>query len=300
VKVFPKAATRETFQRCVFDDATRSSTAASGSKNLAWGRSGIGLALVVLLHADVFQGRDLMLRGLYSIASAMDAAAANHEVVADNLAHASTPGFRRHAIHLETLLPAGDNAGGSPIAPIPSVRPNGSFTDFNPGPVQQTGNPLDVAVTGSGYFVVDGPRGPLYTRNGVFEISDRGDLQTKDGMRVRGQGGAINIPATASSITISQDGAIRADGVEVGRFQLATFDDPRVLRRASGTCFDGPAPQTPAPGVVKVEQGYREGSNVQVVQEMVAMLIGARQYEAAEKTLRAMTEAVQQNTRPQG
>ena len=95
------------------------------------------------------------------------------------------------------------------------------------------------------------------------------------------------------------DGLLYANGAEVGRLELATFQDPRALRRAGTSLFEGPAPQTPPPGSVRVEQGYREGSNVQVVNEMVSMMLGMRYYEAAERALRSLSDTVSQATRPE-
>ena len=90
-----------------------------------------------------------------------------------------------------------------------------------------------------------------------------------------------------------------ADGARIGQLQLASFARPESLRRVGPTLFEGDAPQTPAAGAVSVQQGYREGSNVQPVQELVSMLLGMRYYEAAAKTLQAMSDAVAQNTRAQ-
>ena len=241
-----------------------------------------------------------MIRGMYSAASALQTAAANQEVVAENLAHAATPGYRRHGL----LFAAYDALGqtsvpGAANSPIPQVGTAGTFTQFESGPLQQTRNPLDVAITGNAFFAVDGPRGPLFTRNGTFQLNADGQLQTASGLRVRGQGGgSITIPRDARNIVVDRDGIVYADNAEAGRLQLATFPDLRALRRAGSTLFEGPAPQTPPPGTVRVEQGYREGANVQVVNEMVSMMLGMRYYEAAQRALRSLSDTVSQITRP--
>ncbi len=239
-----------------------------------------------------------MIRGMYSAASALDAAATNQELVADNLANATTPGYRRQGLLFNAYDLLGQTAPGGPRADLAGVRAAGQFSHLEAGPVQQTGNPLDLAIAGNAFFVLEGPRGPLYTRNGVFEINGRGELQSKGGLRVRGQGGPITVPPGTSRIVVNAEGTVYADGAEVGQIQLAAFSDPRGLRRAGTTVFEGPAPQAPAAGTVRVEQGYREGSNVQVVNEMVSMMLGMRYYEAAQRALRSLSDAIAQNTRP--
>ena len=88
------------------------------------------------------------------------------------------------------------------------------------------------------------------------------------------------------------------NGASIGRFQLASFANADALRRVGPTLFEGADPQTPPPDSVRVEQGYRESSNVQLVQEMVSMMLGMRFYEAAQKAMQTMTDAIAQNTRP--
>src|SRR5436190_2423888 len=130
----------------------------------------------------MFPGKGPMLRGLYSLASAMDVSATNHEVVAANLAHVNSPGYRRQAMQFESFVPQPSTGGASrPDNTIPSVRAGNTYTSFESGPLQQTGNPLDVSVSGDGFFVFQGPRGPLYSRNGAFEIGAGGQLQTRSG-----------------------------------------------------------------------------------------------------------------------
>lgn len=238
-----------------------------------------------------------MLRGLYTAGSALQSAMLNQELVADNLANATTPGYRKQGMTFESLV----SSAGASDQPSGTPGSGGTgYTSFEPGPLQPTGNPFDLALSGNVFFVLEGPNGPVYTRNGVFELNAQGELQTRSGLRVRGQGARLTIPADAPHVRITVDGGVLANGVEVGRLELATFDRPQELRRAGNTLFEGPAPRTPDPGSFRVEQGYREGSNVQMVQEMVTMMVGMRQYEAAERALRSLGEAVGNNTRPQG
>ena len=241
-----------------------------------------------------------MLRGIYNVASAMEAASRNQDIVAENLANAVTPGYRRQGSVFE-LDSASANDNGSATQNSASARNPRGYSNFESGPLQQTNHPFDLALVGNGFFVVDGPNGPLYTRNGSFERNASGELQTRGGAyRLQGSGGsAIRVPPDAAGITVSAEGAVFANGTEIGRLQLATFARPEAMRRVGTTLFQADDPQTPPAGAVKVEQGYREGSNVQPVQEMVAMMVGMRYYEAAERAMRSLSDAISQNTRTQ-
>lgn len=239
-----------------------------------------------------------MIRGVYDAATGMTEALINQEVIANNLANANTAGYRRQGYVFGSFQAALNQAATNNTQVSDVIA--GGYTGFEPGPVQNTGNPLDLAITGDGYFVVDGPGGQLYTRNGSFDLNAQGQLQTKSGYLVRGEGGAIAIPPETANITVTLEGVVLADNNQVGRLQLARFPNPNNLRRMGDTLFQGPpAPAQQELGNVRVEQGYREGSNVDVVREMIGMLAGLRQYEAAERGLRSLAEATALNTRPQ-
>jgi flagellar basal-body rod protein FlgF len=243
-----------------------------------------------------------MLRGIYSVASAMEMAARNQEIISENIVHATTPGYRRQGLVYEATAAGVSQTAGADPAPVPkTARGATSYLYLDPGPLQQTNNSLDVAVHGDAFFVVQGPNGPLYTRNGSFELGPGNKLQTRGGgYPVAGSGGnPISIPLDAGNLTIDADGTIYANGAQVARLQLANFGNANSLRRVGPTLYEGDNPQTPAPGAARVEQGYREGSNVQPVQEMVSMMLGMRFYEAAGKTMQALSDAVSQNTRVQ-
>lgn len=242
-----------------------------------------------------------MMRGIYDAATALSEAQVNQEVNAANLANSATTGYRSQGYAFGTFAATLDQAvSGLPAGPGAETNASGIYTNFDPGPFENTGHPLDLAISGDGYFVLNGPGGTLYTRNGAFELNSEGQLQTKSGLLVQGEGGPITIPANASRITVGPDGIVLADNTQVGRIQLARFPNPRgTLRRVGDTLFQGPPPPVQQDlGDVRVEQGYREVSNVQVVREMVSMLSGVRYYEAAQRALRSLSEAESQNTRP--
>jgi flagellar basal-body rod protein FlgF len=259
-----------------------------------------------------------MLQGYYSAASGMSAALQNQDILAQNLAHGTVPGYRRQSLSFaEFTSPTGATSDTTINQSLYGAEVAQSSTSYAAGPYQQTGNPLDCAIQGDGFFVLDGPNGPLYTRNGQFQINPAGQLVTSSGYVVTGSNGQLNIPTNAAQIDIAQDGTVSADNVTVGQLRMAWFKDQSQLQRVGTTLFsapDGITPQissfgtTPLPaadGVTPqmsstwVRQGYREGSNVQVVNEMVQMIAGMRQYEAAAKAMRSLSDAMQQRTSAQ-
>jgi flagellar basal-body rod protein FlgG len=264
-----------------------------------------------------------MFRGLYAAASGLEANLINQDVITENLAHGNVPGFKRQGAVFEPFEPilAGATAASPGVAivaqgprntappppPVPGggelwgVRPSFVFTDFTQGPVQYTGAPLNVApADATTWFVVDGPNGPLLTRNGAFTLDDRGQLITRSGLLVRGQAGRVVIPQSASSITIGTEGAVIADGVTIDNLLLANVPNPTTMIRVGDTLFQGPVPNgPPIPGTVRVVQGFLEQDNQQLVTDMVNMVQGMRHYEAAQRALRALSDSVALNTRPQ-
>jgi flagellar hook-basal body protein len=125
-------------------------------------------------------------------------------------------------------------------------------------------------------------------------------LQNNSGFPVLGTSGPIAIPPNTAKITITENGTVLADRKPVGQIQLAKFADPQALAPAGDTLFAAPASAQPQAGTSKIQQGYREGSNVQPANEMVAMISGMRQYEAAQRALRTLSDAMHESTRPQG
>lgn len=241
-----------------------------------------------------------MFRGLYAAATALDGAAQSQDVIAENLANVTTPGFRQRGTTFETF----DRVLGRAVAPggdYVGTRLDRLYHDFRPGPTEQTGAPLDLALADSDkFFVVNGPEGRLLTRAGNFRLNDQRVLVTQGGFPVQGDGGPINIPPGAARVSVAGDGSISADGVPVGRVRLVRVADPSQLTAVSPTLYKigDEAGAFAAEGQVK--QGYREGSNVNPADAMVRMIIGNRYYETAQRALRTIAESVQQNTKPTG
>jgi len=241
-----------------------------------------------------------MIQGFYSAASALTAATQQQDLIAQNLAHGTVPGYRKRSLAFGAFEQALAGTTSSVQAPSRGgTQPSREYTSFQPGDYQQTGNSLELAVRGDGFFTLEGPEGPVYTRNGSFELSATGQLQSTSGLPVSGTGGPITIPTGTSQIDIAKDGTVSANGAEVGQIRLAAFQDQNLLVRVGPTLFEAPPEAAPQQAQAQVLQGYREGSNVAVVQEMVSLIVGSRHYEAATKALRALADALQQRTSPQ-
>lgn len=240
-----------------------------------------------------------MIRGIYSAGSALVIASEQQEVTAHNLAHSSTPGYRERGLVFETfdrVLGRTADAAGD----IVGARTARAYHDFRPGPIQQTGHPYDLALADPDrFFVLAGPGGPVYSRNGNFELSAQGRLVSQGGYALQGDTGNIDIPEGTTRVVIAQDGSITADGQPLGTVRMVRFTNPDQLTAAGPTLYTAPpaAGLQNAPG--RVVQGAREGSNVQPADAMVRLIIGARYYDAAQRALRAQAETIQLNTRPQ-
>jgi flagellar basal-body rod protein FlgF len=236
-----------------------------------------------------------MLQGYYSAATAMRTALQNQDILAENLAHAPVPGYRRQALSFEAYVaPSEPSSSAAPAQALHGTKLAQSYTTFTPGDYQHTGNPLELAIQGDGFFVLNGPNGPLYTRNGQFQLDINGQLVSHNGYAVNGSGGPLRIPQNSATITVGQDGSVQAGTTQVGQVRVVSFADPRQLVRAGTTLFEAPAGVRPQASTASIRQGYRESANVQVVQEMVQMISGMRQYEAAAKALRSLSDAMQQ------
>jgi flagellar basal-body rod protein FlgF len=215
---------------------------------------------------------------LYVNLSRQTAVSRQLEVVANNLANVTTTGFRaERAVFDEALRKAGKSDE------VAYVIDRATYTDHQPGAMIQTDNPLDLAIKGKGFFQVETPEGPRYTRDGRMALSPTGDLVSIDGRPfMSAQGAPIQLPPEASEILIANDGTVSADGVDLGRIGVFAFDDELSLRREEAGRFAAPVP----PAAVEnpaVQQGMIEGSNVDPITEITRLIDLSRAYEQAAK-----------------
>lgn len=204
------------------------------------------------------------------------------DAAANNIANASTAGFHGDRITFSEVL------GKAKSADTAVVGAGTARVDSQAGALTPTGNPLDVALEGDGYFAIQTPQGNRYTRAGNFTLDAQHELVTADGAKVLGDNGsAISVPPDAREIGIAEDGTVSADGQRVGKLQVARFA-PNQLKREGGTQFSatgqplGFDSTNPAP---KVRSGMLEGSNVDVVHSVVDLVKVSRTYESLMKMI---------------
>jgi len=244
-----------------------------------------------------------MLNGLYSAGSAMDAASRRHEVISQNLAHAQMPGYRRQAVMHSSRETQFDEALRDAVQfESHGVTSDRISTDFTPGTMERTGHPLDMAIQGSGFFVVQGPQGPLYTRNGAFQLDHEGRLVTSDQLAVQGTNGEIVLPPNTpiSSLQVGSDGTLYANATEIGKLQIVNFSNPQDLEPQGITLYAAPSDMPPQEVAATVFQNMRERSNVSPIQELVDLIAAQRQQEAAQRSMIAISDAVSKNINAQG
>lgn len=211
------------------------------------------------------------------------------DVAANNLANVATAGFKADALVLEEIDNTAASADAEPTS-IRFVRDIGLMRDMRQGPIAMTGNPLDLAIEGGGFFMVEGPSGPLYTRDGAFTLNGDGRLVTTDGRAVLSSGGSpIVFDPQGESPSIGRDGVIRVAGVEVSRVGVAAFAAPEALTKVGDNLWDAQGQaQQPFEGIVV--QGALEGSNVRPVIELTRLIEISRAYQAAAKIVSGADE----------
>jgi flagellar basal-body rod protein FlgF len=201
------------------------------------------------------------------------------EVIANNIANLSTPGFKAEKMMFQEYLMKSKD-GGDPSSYVVS---QGHARDMTQGPLTHTSNPLDVALNGPGFMTVTTPSGDQYTRSGHLQIDNQGELVTWAGFIVQGEGGApIVIPAGAGSITIGTDGTVATNKQTIGKIAVVNFDNPQALAETQAGLYA--TTQTPQPVTgTSVEQGTIEESNIKSVVEMTKMMNTAHQFGMAKE-----------------
>jgi flagellar basal-body rod protein FlgF len=212
------------------------------------------------------------------------------DMVANNLANMSTPAFKgEHMMFTEYLVSSrtADRPFGDKIA---LVQDRAIYRDMREGAYTQTDNPLDVAVHGEGFLVVDTPAGPRYTRNGHFRLDEAGQMVTQEGYPVLASNDQpFFFAPTERAISIGRDGTVATENGRVGRLRVVRFDNPQELRKTqSGLYETGARPQDV--DKPEVAQGMIEESNIQPVLELTSMIQVQRSYEAVQRMIEAEHE----------
>ncbi|CAH0142160.1 flagellar basal-body rod protein FlgF [Roseomonas sp. CECT 9278] len=205
------------------------------------------------------------------------------QVLAHNLANADTPGFRAlrpvfgEVIQRQEL--GGSPPGGRPVA---FVQDRATWREMDLGAMQVTGNPLDVAITGEGFFAVETPRGERYTRGGRFSLGEGGRLVDMEGNAVlTAEGAPIAFSPNDTRIEIQGDGTVRSENGVLGRLRVVRFDNPQALRAEGDRVFDAAGADPVAVERPALRQGVLEGSNVRPIIEMTRLTAELREFQFA-------------------
>jgi flagellar basal-body rod protein FlgF len=234
---------------------------------------------------------------MYQAAAALNVNARWQDVISENLASSSIPGFKKRELSIAAvkagLMPAG--SAGAAHAPKTFTIPQASTTiNFRPGDIQFTGNKNDVAIEGKGFFEVQLPNGELAnTRDGEFQVNAQGQLVTKEGYAVMGQSGPIQLDSkSADPLSISANGDVSQGADVKGKLKLVEFDKPELLTQISGGYFAAKNPGLLAqPSLTStLRQGYLEAANTSVVGEMASMMTAMRGFEANQHIIQIQDE----------
>lgn len=239
-----------------------------------------------------------MIRGLYTAAAGMMTEAARQEAITNNMANIETAGFKKDLAVLRSapqrpVVRIGDGEGISGSRSVIGSLGQGAlvdriFTLHEQGGLRETGAALDVALEGDGFFVVETPDGPRYTRNGAFTLDADRYLVDDHGNPVLGAQGRLQI--AAGEVRIDAAGRIMSDGVPQGQLRLQSFADNSRLQKVGDNLFSAAAGLAQQPFNGQVHQGFLESSNVQALAEMVRMLAAQRAYETSQRVLLAQDE----------
>ena len=217
-------------------------------------------------------------------ASGLRARMESLDLLANNVANASSGGYKADR-EFYTLYIAPEAQDSGELSTMPVIeRP---WIDLSQGVIAPTGNPLDVALQGKGFFAVQGPVGPLYTRNGNFQLAGNGRLVTADGYPLASSSGAALTLQPSRPIQISQDGTVTQDGAVIGQLRIVDFTSNAGLVKQGSNYFRAadPAAQPQTPAGTAVEQGKLEASNSGPAESAVRLVGIMRQFEMLQKAV---------------
>jgi flagellar basal body rod protein FlgG len=217
-------------------------------------------------------------------AAGMQARMQSLDLVANNLANSSTSGYKTDGefFTLFASEAAGEDDSGSSAVPMIQRQ----WTDFAQGLLEPTNSPLDFGLSGKGFFAVQGPTGPLYTRNGNFRFSSGGALVTSEGYPLLQQNGQPFRANTALPLEVSREGDITQNGRSIGRISVLEFQNPGALTKFGGNYFSNVSGQEPFDATAaQIYQGKIEASNVSASHGAVRIVGLSRQFEMMQKAI---------------
>jgi flagellar basal-body rod protein FlgG len=229
-------------------------------------------------------------RGLYIAASGMLAELTRQDQIANDLANASTPGYKPDNSSQESFgsLLVQNNANGASIGTIgQGARISGTTTNMAPGTLTQTGQPLDLGLDGQGFFTVQTPAGNRYTRDGQLGVNGSGQLQTSTGYLVLDNANKPIQVGSATGVTISTNGTVSRNDKPIATLGIVSLTNPI---KQGDTLFAGTAGTRPVGTAVR--QGYLEGSGINATTTMVAMMTSLRTYQSDQQAIQAIDETL--------
>ncbi len=241
-----------------------------------------------------------MLKEFFTAALGMQNQQTRLEVTANNMANANTTGFKRSEVFERNLIDARANFYNTKGDVEQNDPPVGSYVVYEGGSYQKTDNPLDLAIQDKGFFVVQDAEGKEFlTKAGHFTISNEGEIIATDGKKLMGSTGVLTVPtdlmtgagsqdATALNVKIEENGEVAVNGQQIGNLLIADVEDKNELQRISNQDFIATQQSEIKfldKGQVNVKQGWLEGSNVNIIKEMVSMIELQRTFEAGSKVI---------------
>lgn len=224
-----------------------------------------------------------MAGGTYAALSGLRTRLEQLDRLASDIANAKTAGYKAERV---TTNVAPRPAFGKALQAAIDVTPGPGHVDFRPGSMERTGRDLDFAIEGRGFFVVDTPQGPRYTRNGNFSLTADGTVTTSDGYAVQTATGPLTVSKNGGPINVAEDGTVSAGTQTAGKLRIVDFGNYSELQREEMGRFRAPVTTTAVDAdAMAVRSGLLESSNVSVVDRMVALTEMARGFEALQRGL---------------
>lgn len=229
-----------------------------------------------------------MENSIYIALSRQTALRRQMDVVANNVANMNTTGFKQQRVLFTEFL---ERPGMH--EQVSFVQDRAVVRDLRPGGLTSTGNDLDLALTGPGYFTVDTAAGQRYTRAGAFRLDDARQIVDMGGLPVLADNGQpLTLPAGTTSVMVAGDGTVSTELGPIGRLNLVTFPNEQLMTEVGNGLYVSDEEPQPAPPETKVAQGMLEGSNVNPVLEMTSMIEVSRQYQQAQSIITTEHERV--------
>ncbi|MBD3421724.1 MAG: flagellar basal-body rod protein FlgF [Chitinivibrionales bacterium] len=233
-----------------------------------------------------------MIQGIYLATQGMTTLMQKQDQIANNLANVNTTGYKQSHLFAQTYNKFVKNDQREPFVNR-QIKADQVAVDYSEGSLKKTGNPLDFAIKGSGFYTVMTPHGMGFSRNGNFAMDAQGYLITKEGYKVMSTEGFINLEHN-KDVRVTSDGYVMQGDERKARLRITDFRKPYRLLRQGNSIYRPQMPDNPAiasPGFA-VKQGYLESSNVNLIRNMTEMIAAFRNFEADQKALHAQNETL--------